>query len=91
MRRVHLRGRLNIAKRLLVQAAAFNLSLLLRRLLGAGKPRGLSRAGLSSLLAHFFAWFVAWKTISSSWVRKLITSTLACSLSALTLDATRLA
>jgi transposase len=91
MRRVHLRGRLNIAKRLLVQAAAFNLSLLLRRLLGNGKPRGLSRAGLSALLAHFFAWFVAWKAISRSWVRKLITSTPACSLSVLSLDATRLA
>lgn len=49
MRRVHLRGRLNIAKRLLVQAAAFNLGPLLRRHLGTGKPRGLRRAGLSSL------------------------------------------
>src|ERR1700719_3231475 len=49
MRRVHLRGRLNIAKRLLLQAAAFNLGPLLRRHLGTGKPRGLRRAGLSSL------------------------------------------
>lgn len=39
MRRVHLRGRDNILKRLLVQAAGFNLSLILRKQLGAGKPR----------------------------------------------------
>jgi hypothetical protein len=39
MRRVHLRGRENILKRLLVQGAAFNLSLILRQMLGVGKPR----------------------------------------------------
>ena len=39
MRRAHLRGRRNILKRLLVQGAAFNLSLVLRKTLGAGKPR----------------------------------------------------
>jgi len=41
MRRVHLRGRENILKRLLVHGAAFNLSLILRKALGAGKPRQL--------------------------------------------------
>jgi transposase len=41
MRRVHLRGRDNILKRLLVQAAAFNISLLLRQMFGTGKPRQL--------------------------------------------------
>lgn len=41
MRRVHLRGRSNILKRLLVHAAGFNLSLLLRKTLGVGKPRRL--------------------------------------------------
>ena len=39
MRRVHLRGRENILKRLVVHAAAFNLSLVLRTLLQVGKPR----------------------------------------------------
>ena len=39
MRRVHLRGRDNILKRLLVHGAAFNLSLILRKELGAGTPR----------------------------------------------------
>jgi len=48
MRRVHLRGRENILKRLLVHGAAFNLSLILRKALGVGKPRQLQ--GLSSRL-----------------------------------------
>src|SRR5438445_710696 len=41
MRRCHLRGRENILKRQLVHVGAFNLSLILRQLLGAGTPRGL--------------------------------------------------
>lgn len=40
MRRVHLRGKDNIAKRALIHAAAFNLSLILRKLLGVGTARG---------------------------------------------------
>ena len=39
MRRVHLRGKNNIAKRALIQAAAFNLSLILRQMLGVGTAR----------------------------------------------------
>src|ERR1017187_91902 len=39
MRRCHLRGRENILKRQLVHVGAFNLSLILRQLLGAGTPR----------------------------------------------------
>ena len=39
MRRCHLRGRQNILKRQLVHVGAFNLSLILRKLLGAGTPR----------------------------------------------------
>ncbi len=48
MRRVHLRGRANISKRLLIHTAGFNLSLLLRTVCGTGKPRQmreLSAAG----------------------------------------------
>jgi len=44
MRRVHLRGRENILKRLLVQAAGYNLALVLRKLVGVGKPRQLRQA-----------------------------------------------
>ncbi len=46
MRRCHLRGRDNILKRQLVHVGAFNLSLILRQLLGAGTPRELrNRSG----------------------------------------------
>jgi transposase len=41
MRRTHLRGHENILKRLLVHAAGFNLSLLMRVRFGVGKPRAL--------------------------------------------------
>jgi len=40
MRRVHLRGRDNILKRLLVHVGAFNLSLVMRETVGNGTPRG---------------------------------------------------
>ncbi len=41
MRRVHLKGRENILKRLLIHAAGFNLALVMRKTLGVGKPRRL--------------------------------------------------
>ena len=44
MRRLHLRGRDNILKRLLIHTAAFNLGLLLRAQLGSGTPRQLADA-----------------------------------------------
>ena len=50
MRRVHLRGRENILKRYLVHIAGFNLSLVMRQLLGFGTPRGFA-----SRLAALFA------------------------------------
>jgi transposase len=53
MRRVHLRGRENILKRLLVNVAGFNLGLLMRRWLGAGTPRGL--AGLRAAVLGVYA------------------------------------
>jgi transposase len=46
MRRVHLRGRENILKRVLIHLGGFNLSLVMRQLLGKGTPRGLQ--GLSA-------------------------------------------
>jgi transposase len=41
MRRLHLRGRENILKRLVIHVGGYNLSLVLRLLLGKGTPRGL--------------------------------------------------
>jgi transposase len=49
MRRVHLRGRDNILKRLLIHAAGFNLALIMRKRLGVGKPRGLQGASAASV------------------------------------------
>ena len=45
MRRVHLKGRENILKRLLIHAAGFNLALVMRKILGVGKPRRLQGLG----------------------------------------------
>jgi len=47
MRRVHLRGRENILKRLLIHVSGYNLSLVLRLLLGKGTPRGLRELALA--------------------------------------------
>jgi transposase len=58
MRRVYLRGRNNILKRLLLQGAAFNLSMILRKTLGVGKPRQLQGLGLT--LAERF-WRLVWR------------------------------
>jgi len=44
MRRTHLRGHLKILKRLLIHICGLNLSLVMRKLLGAGTPRGLQEA-----------------------------------------------
>ena len=41
LRRVYLRGRLNILKRVLIHVAALNLGLLIRVLVGVGTPRSL--------------------------------------------------
>ena len=41
MRRVHLRGHVNILKRVLLHAGALNLGLLMRQLVGIGTPRSL--------------------------------------------------
>ncbi len=42
MRRLHLRGRENILKRLVVHSGAANLGLLMRKLFGKGTPRGFT-------------------------------------------------
>src|SRR5436309_106490 len=58
MRRVHLQGRNNILKRLLVHGAAFNLSLILRKAIGVGKPRRLQGLypQLFTPLRRIFSW-----------------------------------
>jgi hypothetical protein len=50
-----LRGRDNILKRLLIHIGAFNLGLVLRKMLGAGTPRELKNRAASSIL-RLFEW-----------------------------------
>jgi hypothetical protein len=56
MRRTHLRKHGNILKRQLIHVAGFNLSLIFRKLLGAGTPREwINRGG--RLLLFFMSLF----------------------------------
>ena len=58
MRRTHLRGHQNILKRLLIHVGAFNLSLILRREIGVGTPRGLQGRRNRVLSCIWVAWMV---------------------------------
>lgn len=53
LRRVHVRQQANVEKRVLIQAATYNLALMMRALLGAGTPKGLTRR-LAAALGHLF-------------------------------------
>jgi transposase len=68
LRRVHVRGRSNVAKRVLLQAAAFNLALILRSITKAGTPRGLADMKIKLFLA---LWRVldALRTLSALTIR----------------------
>ena len=63
MRRTHLRGHQNIYKRLIVHAGGFNLGLLMRALVGVGKPRRL-QGGVRRLMV---ALAQALTLIATSW------------------------
>jgi transposase len=59
MRRLHLRGRENILKRLVMHSGAANLGLLMRQLFGKGTPRGLAgtlSAIISAVNASIHLW-----------------------------------
>lgn len=56
MRRLHLRGRENILKRILIHLGGFNLSLVMRELLGKGTPRGLQGSSVDQLLVFLRFW-----------------------------------
>src|SRR5207245_6370561 len=64
MRRVYLRRHPNILKRLLVHVAAFNLGLVMRKLLGKGTPRDLQGCRLDLYLALL-------RLLSEVWARRL--------------------
>jgi transposase len=62
-RRTWLRGLENVTKRYVVQVAAYNLGLLMRKLFGVGKPRALQGAG--GLVAGLVA---CWYWLLGRWV-----------------------
>jgi len=64
LRRVYLRRHPNILKRLLVHAAAFNLGLVMRQLLGRGTPRGLQGYEAALFLTLL-------RLLGDVWTRKL--------------------
>lgn len=66
MRRTHLRHHENIAKRLLVHVGGFNLGLVMRKLIGIGKPRRLQ--GRS---ASIFGWIMSvWTIVMTNWIER---------------------
>jgi len=71
MRRTHLRHPHNIAKRLLVHVGGFNLGLVMRRLMGIGKPRRLQGL-LPSILQVVFD---LWSVLATIWTPLKIVTT----------------
>jgi transposase len=63
MRRVHLKGRDNILKRLLVHAGGFNLALIMRKLVGIGKPRRLQGAFACIFACLGLLFLYAWSVL----------------------------
>jgi transposase len=68
MRRLHLRGRENILKRLVVHSGAANLGLLMRKLFGKGTPRGLAGT-LPAIISDACASIRLW-SVSATLVRR---------------------
>lgn len=69
MRRTHLRHHENILKRLLIHAGAYNLGLLMRQLVGMGKPRRYQEsrsAAFNLVFAPLFALVAALRAIHGS-------------------------
>ncbi len=65
MRRLHLRGRANIRKRLLVHACGFNLGVLMRSVTGIGTPRTLQGQGRQSAGNQVFVFYLPFGTAHS--------------------------
>ena len=63
---MYVRGTDNVLKRVLVQAAAFNIGLLLRKLSGWGKPRQ-AQGRRNALIALVFAGYAIQSTFRTVW------------------------
>jgi transposase len=66
MRRVYLQGRDNILKRLLVHAGGFNLALVMRKLVGLGKPRRLQGAWACIFARFSLLLLYVWSVLQAS-------------------------
>jgi transposase len=62
MRRTHLRRHINILKRMLIHVGGFNLGLVMRQLIGIGKPRRLQ--GLFALILNLI--LTLWRRLAST-------------------------
>ena len=67
MRRVWVRGHENVRKRVLIQAAACNIGLLLRRQTGVGTPRSLQGRALSAIYGLIGRWRGCWERLRRVW------------------------
>ena len=67
LRRVWVRGHENVRKRVLLQAAACNIGLLLRRLTGVGTPRSLQGRAVSALFGLIGRWIGVWARLTRAW------------------------
>ena len=71
LRRVYLRGRVNILKRVLIHFAALNLGLLMRVLVGVGTPRSLQ----GRLWALFSRLLILWRRLTNLYLSRWCAST----------------
>ena len=67
MRRVWVRGHENVRKRVLLQAAACNIGLLLRRLTGVGTPRSLQGRAVSAICGLIGRLIDRWGRLTRAW------------------------
>ena len=72
LRRLYVRGKQNVQKRLLLQAAACNLALLLRTMIGVGTPRALQDAVTNLLIVLW--WLISAYEQSTSRSRSKLSS-----------------
>ena len=67
MRRVWVRGHENVRKRVLIQAAACNIGLLLRRQTGIGTPRSLQGRAVSVICRLIGRLIDRWARLKRVW------------------------
>ena len=80
MRRVWVRGHENVRKRVLLQAAACNIGLLLRSQTGIGTPRSLQGRAVSAICRLIGRLIDRWGRLTRAWGAKWTPATLAGSI-----------